>query len=64
MRCENECVAINASPLITLYRANLHPLLPQIFPEILVPEAVWSEVVSRTHDDPAAQGFPNPARPQ
>jgi len=53
-----ERVAVNASPLITLYRANLHPLLPQIFPEILVPEAVWDEVVSCTHDDPAAQGLP------
>ncbi len=57
-----ERVAVNASPLITLYRANLHSLLPQIFPEILVPEAVWAEVVwaevvSRTHDDPAAQGL-------
>jgi predicted nucleic acid-binding protein len=41
-----ERVAVNASPLITLYRANLHPLLPQIFPEILVPEAVWAEVVT------------------
>lgn len=51
-------VAVNASPLITLYRANLHPLLPQMFPEILVPEAVWAEVVSRTHHDPAAQGLP------
>ncbi len=53
-----ERVAINASPLITLYRANLHTVLPQIFPEILVPEAVWAEVVSRTHDDPATQGLP------
>ncbi len=53
-----ERVAINASPLITLYRANLHTVLPQIFPEILVPEAVWAEVVNRTHDDPATQGLP------
>ena len=54
-----ECVAINASPLITLYRANLHTLLPQLFPEILVPEAVWVEVVSSsTHEDPAARGLP------
>lgn len=53
-----ERVAVNASPLITLYRANLHTVLPQIFPEILVPEAVWAEVVSRTHDDSATRGLP------
>ena len=54
-----ERVAINASPLITLYRANLHILLPRLFPEILVPESVWTEVVSSgTHEDPAAMGLP------
>ncbi|MCF8209799.1 MAG: DUF3368 domain-containing protein [Rhodoferax sp.] len=53
-----ERVVINASPLITLFRAGLHPLLPQLFPELLVPAAVWAEVVSSTHDDPAARGLP------
>lgn len=53
-----ERVALIASPLIALYRANLHMLLPQIFPEILVPEAVWAEVVNGTYDDPAAKGLP------
>lgn len=53
-----ERVVINASPLITLFRAGLHPLLPQLFPDLLVPEAVWVEVVSSTHDDPATQGLP------
>ena len=53
-----ERVAINASPLITLYRANLHVVLPFIFPEILVPVAVWAEVVSHTHEDPATKGLP------
>lgn len=51
-------VVINASPLITLFRAGLHPLLPKLFSELLVPEAVWSEVVSRTYDDPATRGLP------
>ena len=53
-----EKVVINASPLITLFRANLHPLLPQLFPEVLVPDAVWAEVVNRTHGDPATRGLP------
>ncbi len=53
-----EQVVINASPLITLFRANLHPLLPRLFPEVLVPDAVWAEVVNRTHSDPATRGLP------
>lgn len=53
-----ERVAINASPLITLFRAGLNPLLPQLFSELLVPEAVWGEVVSRNYDDPATHGLP------
>jgi predicted nucleic acid-binding protein len=53
-----ERVVINASPLITLYRAGLHPLLAQLFSELVVPTAVWAEVVSSTHDDPAARGLP------
>lgn len=53
-----ERVVINASPLITLFRAGLHPLLPQLFPELVVPTAVWNEVVSITHDDLAARGLP------
>jgi predicted nucleic acid-binding protein len=51
-------VVINASPLITLFRAGLEPLLPKLFPELLVPDSVWSEVVSQAHDDPAARGLP------
>jgi predicted nucleic acid-binding protein len=51
-------VVINASPLITLFRAGLHPLLPKLFSELSVPAAVWNEVVSRTYDDPATRGLP------
>jgi hypothetical protein len=47
-------VVINASPLITLFRAGLQPLLPKLFPELLVPDSVWNEVVSQAHDDCAA----------
>lgn len=46
--------AINASPLITLYRAQLEWLLPRLFERILVPEAVWLEVVSPSHADPVS----------
>jgi len=53
-----ERVVINASPLITLFRADLHHLLPQLFPDLVVPEAVWEEVVNHPFTDPAAQGLP------
>jgi hypothetical protein len=33
-------VVINASPIITLFRSRLHPLLPQLFRELLVPDSV------------------------
>lgn len=55
-------VVINALPLITLFRSGLHPLLPQLFPELLVPEPVWNEVVSQTYDDPAARRLPRIGR--
>ena len=50
-----EKVFVNASPLISLFRANLHPLLPRLFPEVLVPDAVWAEVVNRTRTAAAAR---------
>ena len=53
-----ERVVINASPLITLFRADLHHLLPQLFPDLVVPGAVWEEVVNHPFDDPAALGLP------
>ena len=38
-------VVINASPLITLFRSGQADLLPQLFKRIVVPQAVWQEVV-------------------
>lgn len=39
-----EKVVVNASPLILLCKSDLESLLPKLFKEIVVPEAVWSEV--------------------
>jgi predicted nucleic acid-binding protein len=36
-----EAVVINASPLITLFRSGQADLLPRLFTQIIVPEAVW-----------------------
>ena len=40
-----DAVVINASPLITLFRSDQADLLPRLFTHIVVPEAVWQEVV-------------------
>ncbi len=47
-------VVINASPLICLYRSQLQHLLPQLFQEIMIPDAVWREVTQAGKSDPAA----------
>ncbi len=39
-----ERVVINASPFILLCKSGLVTLLPQLFSEICMPEAVWDEV--------------------
>jgi predicted nucleic acid-binding protein len=46
-----EAVVINASPLITLFRSGQAALLPKLFNRIVVPEAVWKEVVLDEWDD-------------
>jgi len=40
-------VVINASPLITLCRSQLHGLLPQLFDAVYVPDAVWHDAAAR-----------------
>ncbi|OQX03687.1 MAG: hypothetical protein BWK73_38740 [Thiothrix lacustris] len=51
-------VVINASPLITLFRSQLHILLPQLFDAIYVPDAVWLEVVEGGANDAATRLLP------
>jgi predicted nucleic acid-binding protein len=47
---------INASPLITLFPSGQADLLPRLFKRIIVPDAVWSEVVNE-RGDAAAHGL-------
>ena len=49
-----ESVVINASPLITLFRSGQADLLPRLFNHIVVPDAVWQEVVLDEWEDKAA----------
>lgn len=44
----------NASPLIALARVKQFSLLKTLFQEVVVPEAVWTEVVVRGAGKPAA----------
>jgi len=46
---------MNASPLILLSKINLADLLPKLFTEVVVPSAVWQEIIRGGENDPAAQ---------
>ena len=46
---------VNATPLIALAVVNRLDLLSQIFGEVIVPTAVYQEVVSTEMDRPGAQ---------
>jgi predicted nucleic acid-binding protein len=50
-------VVINASPLIVLFKSGQAELLPQLFNEILIPQAVWEEVTT-SKNDIASQKLP------
>lgn len=47
-------VVVNASPLILLFKCGLADLLPQLFAEVAVPNAVWNEIVAGDTSDVAA----------
>jgi len=44
-------VVINASPLIILFKAQLGDLLPKLFQDIYIPQAVLSEVTDIDYED-------------
>lgn len=50
-------VVVNSSPLITLFNSGQAELLPRLFSEILVPDAVWREVAEGGHQDIAAKAI-------
>lgn len=52
-----DAVVVNASPLIALFRSGQADLLPRLFNRVIVPEAVWKEVVVDERDDAAARGL-------
>lgn len=54
-----EKAVVNASPLILLFKSGLIGLLPQLFTEIIVPDAVWREIIAGGESDRAAARLPN-----
>jgi predicted nucleic acid-binding protein len=54
-------IVVNASPLIVLFKAGLSELLPQLFTEIMVPSAVWNEILAGGATDVAARALPTTA---
>ena len=49
----SDLAVINASPLITLCKSGQEDLLPRLFTEIVVPGAVWDEVLAGDEDEVA-----------
>jgi hypothetical protein len=50
-------VVVNATPLIALSLVERLDLLPQMFSEVLVPSAVYEEVVVQGRDKPGGRAF-------
>jgi predicted nucleic acid-binding protein len=55
---KNDRIVVNASPVIVLFKADLAYLLPHLFTDILIPGAVWDEVIAGGQMDAAANQLP------
>jgi predicted nucleic acid-binding protein len=42
---------VDFSPLIVLLKSDLENMLPEIFEEMIVPEATWQEVLAGKEDE-------------
>lgn len=52
-----EGLVVNASPLIVLFHSNLSEILPALCKDIMVPDAVWREIIDTDREDKAALGL-------
>ena len=50
---------LDSSPLIVLLKSDLENILPELFDEIIVPEAVWQEVLAGKENDIAKRKLPH-----
>jgi hypothetical protein len=46
-----ECIVVNASPLICLFKSGLSDILPSLFAEIVVPDKVHQEITAKSGID-------------
>lgn len=53
-----ERVVLNASPLIALFTSQQAELLPQLFTEIVIPDAVWKEITVAGKADLTSEQLP------
>jgi predicted nucleic acid-binding protein len=54
----SKAIIIDSSPLIVLLKSDLENILPELFEEIFLPEAVREEILSGQEDDIAKQKLP------
>ncbi len=54
----NKTIIADSSPLIVLLKSDLEGILPGLFDEILIPEAVWQEILAGDERDAAKQKLP------
>lgn len=52
-------IIADSSPLIVLLKSDLEDILPGLFDEIIIPEAVWQEVLSGKENDTAKRKLPH-----
>lgn len=52
-------IIVDASPLIILIKSDLAYLLPNLFDKVVVPDAVWQEVLAGDGDDVARNELPS-----
>lgn len=54
----SETVIVDSSPLIVLLKSDLENILLALFDEVLLPEAVWQEILAGRDGDAAKQKLP------
>lgn len=52
-------IVVDSSPLIVLLKSDLAGILPELYSEVLVPDAVWHEILAGKESDPARLSLPS-----
>lgn len=55
----SKILIVDSSPLIVLLKSNLENILLDLFDEILLPDAVWNEILNGQDDDIAKRKLPS-----